>query len=372
MTQPNCRVEKLEVCLVCDPMFDVYGPVSPALHIAKVIAEQKHKVSIVSTRISGDVKKFLELSSLESIDLNTSMIMKSGPPLSWLESWSREAFFNLNSKGFHPEGSVVINFSHTIAVPSTVWYVQGPTTDFLSDAEHELPMYYRLPYRILKPLLTYADNRLVRRMASMSKVIIANSKFCASMYEKRGVRVHEIIYPPLDCGMFKPACAPSCNYVLTYFGKETEFYVLKKIGDAGVKIKAFGSKIPYIPKGLLKHRNIEFLGKVSDEELVNLYSNAIFTLFTFTHEPFGYISVESMACGTPVLTYNRQGPSETVVNGVTGWLVNTPEEIASLTVRLWRNGYPSTLRKEARKRALLFGVKRITEKWLQIVEENVS
>jgi glycosyltransferase involved in cell wall biosynthesis len=365
-------VEKLEVCLVCDPMFDVYGPVSPALHVAKVIAERKHKVFIVSSRISGDVKKFLASCSLESIDLNASMIIKSGPPWSWLESWAREAFFNLNSKGFHPEGSVVINFSHTIATPSTVWYVQGPTTDFLSDAEHELPIHYRLPYRILKPLLTYADNRLVRRMTTMSRLIIANSKFCASMYEKKGIRIHSIIYPPLDCGIFKPTSAPSCNYVLTYFGKETEFYVLKKIGDAGVKIKAFGSKMPYIPKGLLKHRNIEFLGKVSEEKLVNLYSNAIFTLFTFTHEPFGYIPVESMACGTPVLTYNRQGPSETVTNGVTGWLVNTPEEIAYSTVRLWRNGYTSTMRREARKRALFFNVKRITEKWLQIVEENAS
>lgn len=353
-------------------MFDVYGPVSPALHIAKVIAERKHKVLIVSTRISDDVKKLLKSNSLEFIDLNASTIIKSGPPFSWLESWTREAFFNLNSKGFNPEGGVVVNFSHTIATPSTVWYVQGPTTDFLSDAEHEFLMYYRLAYKILKPLLTYADNRLVRRMASMSKLIIANSKFCASMYEKRGIRVHNIIYPPLDCGVFKPASTPSCNYVLTYFGKETEFFVLKKIGDAGVKIKAFGSKIPYVPKGLLKHRNIEFLGKVSDEELVNLYSNAIFTLFSFTHEPFGYISVESMACGTPVLTYNRQGPSETVVNGVTGWLANTPEEIARLTIKIWRSGYSSTMRKEARKRALLFNVERIAKKWLQVVEENAS
>ena len=207
-------------------------------------------------------------------------------------------------------------------------------------------------------------------MASMSKLIIANSKFCASMYEKRGIRVHNVIYPPLDCDMFKLTSAPSRNYVLTYFGKETEFHVLKKIGDAGVKIKAFGSKMPYVPKGLLKSRNIEFLGKVSDEELVNLYSNALFTLFTFTHEPFGYIPVESMACGTPVLTYNRQGPSETVVNGVTGWLANTLEEVACLAVRLWRNGYPSTMRKEARKRALLFDVKRIAKKWLQVIEES--
>jgi glycosyltransferase involved in cell wall biosynthesis len=363
-------VKKLKICILCDLMFNLHGPVTPALHVAKAIAAQKHEVSIVSPRISGDVRKTLKSYPLNTINLNANIMMKNGPPFSWLEVWAREAFFNFNSKGFHPESDVVINFSHTIAVPTTVWYVQGPTTEFLSDTEHELPLHYRFPYRILKPLLTYADNGLVRRMASMSKFVIANSKFCASMYEKRGIKVHGIIYPPLDCGIFKNTSNPSGDYVLTYFGKETEFSVLEKIVDAGVKMKAFGSKTTYIPTELLKHKNIDFLGKISSENLVNLYSNAFFTLFTFTHEPFGYIPVESMACGTPVLTYDRQGPSETVVNGSTGWLADSAEEVARLAVRLWRQGYSSTMRKESRKRALLFNVKDITDKWFQIVEGN--
>lgn len=349
-------------------MFDVHGPVSPALHVAKAIAGRKHKVSIVSTRISDDVKNLLKSYSLEYIDLNAGLIIRSGPPLSWLESWAREAFFNLNSKGFHSEANVVINFSHTLALSSTIWYVQGPTINFLSDTEYEFPIHYRFPYRILKPLLTIADYRLVRRLASMSKLIIANSKSCASMYEEKGIRVHDIIYPPLNCNVFRPVSSPSGDYVLTYFGKETEFCVLKKIGDAGVRMKAFGCKTLYTPKEVLEHENIEFLGKVSEEDLVNLYSNAVFTLFTFTHEPFGYIPVESMACGTPVLTYNRQGPSETVVNGVTGWLANAKGEIMHLAEKLWRDGYPSTIRKKARRRALLFNVKNVTAKWLKIIK----
>ena len=147
--------------------------------------------------------------------------------------------------------------------------------------------------------------------------------------------------------------------------------MLKKIGDTGVKIKAFGSKSLYIPKELLKHKNIEFLGKVSDEKLVYLYSNALFTLFTFTHEPFGYIPLESMACRTPVLTYNRQGPSEVIVNGITGWLVDTNEEALRLAKRLWKNDYSPTMRTEARRRALLFDVKNITKNWLQVIEEDI-
>lgn len=349
-------------------MFDTYGPVRPALYMAKVIVERGHEVFMVSTTMSDTVQKLLKSYRLNPLDLSIKSIMRGRTSLSWLEFWAREAFLNLNSRGFSSNSDIVINFSYTVAVPATFWYAQGTTTDFLRDTEHWFPTHYKLVYRSLKPLLSFADNRLIKRIASISKLIIANSRFCASMYTKRRIKVHNIVYPPLDCNAFRPTSTPSSNYILTYFGKETEFCVLKRIGDANVKIKAFGSKAPYIPRSLLEHKNIEFLGRVSDEELTNLYSNALFTLFTFTHEPFGYIPVESMACGTPVLTYNRQGPSETVIDHVTGWLVNTNEEMASLALRLWKKGYPSTMRKEARKRALIFNVTDIAEKWLQLIK----
>jgi len=74
-----------------------------------------------------------------------------------------------------------------------------------------------------------------------------------------------------------------------------------------------------------------------------------------------------MACGTPVLTYNMQGPSESVINGVTGWLANNDEELVKLAVNYWRNGYPSWMRARCRERALKFGVKIIADRWLEII-----
>lgn len=175
---------------------------------------------------------------------------------------------------------------------------------------------------------------------------------------------------PLDANMFRPITSrPSEDYVLTYIGKETKFSTVKRVADAGVKIKAFGRKAPHLPTYISKHPNIEFLGYVSDEELVNFYSNALITLFVFTHEPFGYIPVESMACGTPVLTYGRQGPSETVIHGVTGWLADSDEELVNLAIRVWREGYPKWMRSRCRERALQFDIKTVANQWIEILKK---
>lgn len=82
-------------------------------------------------------------------------------------------------------------------------------------------------------------------------------------------------------------------------------------------------------------KHITFLGKVSNEELVKLYSGAKFFAFPFTNEPFGVTPIESMLCGVPVLTYNKEGPSETVLDGKTGWFVNSREDFVQKTYQLW-------------------------------------
>ena len=47
--------------------------------------------------------------------------------------------------------------------------------------------------------------------------------------------------------------------------------------------------------------NIRFLGRVSDEELVRLYNQAVCFVFPSLYEGFGLPPLEAMACGCPVL-----------------------------------------------------------------------
>lgn len=43
-------------------------------------------------------------------------------------------------------------------------------------------------------------------------------------------------------------------------------------------------------------------------------------------EPFGLVMIEAMACGTPVIAYNRGSVSEIVRDGVTGFIIDPPED----------------------------------------------
>ena len=60
---------------------------------------------------------------------------------------------------------------------------------------------------------------------------------------------------------------------------------------------------------------------LTDKQMANIYSEAFLTLCTSYNEPFGLAAIESMACGTPVLAVNEGGYRESVIDGVTGYLL---------------------------------------------------
>jgi glycosyltransferase involved in cell wall biosynthesis len=366
----NASDGSLDVILVCDVMMNLEGSIRPTVYLASGLVRRGFKVSMISPLMSDAVEEYLHENGIVPINLHAKLVAKNmGLSLLWLETWAREAFLNLNSRHIHNQSLVTINFSQVISVPSLAWYLQGPPYVALKDLEKELSAGFRIAYKFLKPAIDYADKRLINSMHRSSSVVIANSKFCASMYSKLGVRVSDVICPPIDCQIFHPSTStPASDYVLTYFGKETKFSVVKRIADMGVRIKAFGSKMPIFQKGLTNHPNIEFLGRVSTDELVDAYSNALFTLFPFTHEPFGYVPLESMACGTPVLTYDLQGPKEYVIDGATGWLVQTDSELVQKAVELWKENHPSNMMKNCLREASRFDKKFYVEKWQRILK----
>lgn len=67
---------------------------------------------------------------------------------------------------------------------------------------------------------------------------------------------------------------------------------------------------------------VEFIGEISDREKPDFLSGAIGLLVPIDWpEPFGLVMIEAMACGTPVIAYNRGSVPEVIDDGITGFIV---------------------------------------------------
>ncbi len=351
------------IYFLLDPLENLHGPVRPPFLIAKEL-KQKFQIVFISPIVKNELAELLKSSGFEVLTLNRRFYF-SGSMLT-MEAWLGKSEFNSKN-----HNGLVFNFSQCFSADAYLYYGQGPITMALDDLQSEMKQTHKLAYRLTRKLLVRRDKAFNFMLRKRSQLFIANSRFCASQYENWGIAVDEVIYPPLDCNQFQPSTSnPSGGYMLTYIGKETKYSILKTIANNGIKIKAFGSKAPYIPRKMFETPNIEFLGSVSDEELVNLYSNALCTLFTFTREEFGYVPVESMACGTPVLTFNKQGPQESLINDQTGWLVESDEEMANMATRIWKDGYPQSIRIDCRRRSIEFDAKKLSKKWLELIQQS--
>lgn len=83
---------------------------------------------------------------------------------------------------------------------------------------------------------------------------------------------------------------------------------------------------------LIDGKQIVWIGEVGHEEKVRLLKNARALLSPLQwDEPFGIVNLESMACGTPVVTMRRGSMPEIIEDGKTGFLCrNTAEMRAAI------------------------------------------
>ncbi|MCY0389739.1 glycosyltransferase family 4 protein [Robbsia sp. Bb-Pol-6] len=73
---------------------------------------------------------------------------------------------------------------------------------------------------------------------------------------------------------------------------------------------------------LLGSANVEFIGEINEAQKPAFLSGAKALLLPIDWpEPFGLVMIEAMACGTPVIAFNRGSVPEVVENGLTGFVV---------------------------------------------------
>ena len=111
--------------------------------------------------------------------------------------------------------------------------------------------------------------------------------------------------------------------------------------------------------------NVEWVGEANTETKKELLRDARCLLFPIQwEEPFGYVMVEALASGTPVVALRRGSVSEVITDGLTGFICDEPDEMVSAIHRLHEIN-PADCRSNAEKRfdirSMISGYERIFE-----------
>lgn len=98
--------------------------------------------------------------------------------------------------------------------------------------------------------------------------------------------------------------------------------ILKKCDANLVLTSDFTKHTPTLMKladNLKIREKVIFTGQVSERNLIRLYQNADVYAYSSPCEDFGLGPIEAMACGTPAVAWDHAGPTETVIDGSTGF-----------------------------------------------------
>jgi len=210
-----------------------------------------------------------------------------------------------------------------------ICYCHTPTRYLWSDTHQYIN---ELKYnKWLKKIISLILNRIRiwdRLAADRVDVFIANSKTVQKRIAKYYRRNSTVIYPPVETEEFSvidlSAQTPAEKYFLAgcrlapYKRIDLVIEAFKTLGK-DYKLKIFGDGIDLERLKIIAREatNIEFLGRVSEEDKAKLFQGAQ-AFINPQEEDFGITVVESMASGRPVIAYRRGGATETVIEGKTG------------------------------------------------------
>ncbi len=230
----------------------------------------------------------------------------------------------------------------------------------------------------VKSLLPFAMNYI--RMwdkvsADRVDYYVANSKNVARRIKKYYHLEADVIYPPVSVNDFPEVIRPEEPYYLIvgrFLAYKHYDIVIEAFCENGKLLKIVGAgpeenTLKQLAQG---YPNIEFMGRLQDEETRLLFSGCEAVLFP-SEDDFGIVPVESMAAGRPVIAYAQGGALESVIDGVTGifFTEQTAQSITSAVQRFERLDFDS---ETIRRNAQVFSQERFQSELLHFVNTKYN
>lgn len=164
----------------------------------------------------------------------------------------------------------------------------------------------------------------IRRLISISNSQQKNltSHFIGTVYN--GVDIHDYHFSPTASGglvaVGRMVPAKGFEDAISLAKRaDVELTIASWIYDNVERSAYYRDRIlPFVDSPKIKVTSL-----LNREEIVKLYQQALALVFPIKwEEPFGMVMIEAMACGTPVVAYNRGSVPEIVKDGVTGFIID--------------------------------------------------
>lgn len=203
--------------------------------------------------------------------------------------------------------------------------------------------------------------------------------FISRFFTKKwsGPKNFETIYNGIDVAKFELSLSPQ-NYFFWMGRLSPE----KGVEDAITFAEKTGNSL--VLAGPIRDRDyfnqkikpkiggkIKYVGELDFKNKIGYYKNAkAFLMPAKWEEPFGLVVIEAMACGTPVIAYNRGALPEIIDNGKTGFIVKND----SIPAMVEAAGKLDSIDRQNCRHFVEnnFSLKQMTEKYLTLYEDAVN